>query len=114
MFDILSWEHDPLKSKDWLIKMRSDYYQPKFTEPQVYERPQKLSKSRQKNEISNSRKQQNNGKHQIKHELYYYGDDKPVDAKEKSPKAIKKESKPVEKKKKEKVRLNQFNEYDKR
>lgn len=39
MYDILSWDHDPLKSNEWLVKMRSDYREPKFTEPQIYEKP---------------------------------------------------------------------------
>lgn len=36
MFDHLSWEHDPLKSKDWLHKMQPSYQEAKLTEPQVY------------------------------------------------------------------------------
>lgn len=48
MYDILSWDHDPLKSNEWLLKMRSDYKEPKLTEPQVYEKHQKMITSPEK------------------------------------------------------------------
>ena len=37
----MSWDHDPLKSNEWLVKMQPNYKEAKLTAPQVYEKPEK-------------------------------------------------------------------------
>ena len=67
MYNILSWEHDPLKGKEWLIKMREDYREPKITEPQIYEKPVKHVTSPEKYGFLLSKNEEKHLKpHQIK------------------------------------------------